>query len=228
MAQFCSQCGAALKEGQVFCSYCGAKTNNTPPQPVQPQQPIAPQQPAQSAPYGGQPNYSQPYFNNQPQYTPLTQTEEMPMKWFKFIIYFQLFAAFVLGIGNGILTLTGMQYDMYGSSAKDVYRIFPDMEIFDMCYGIMMIAIGVFALFVRSPLKNFRKNGPNLYYIFLGANIVASLIYIVGSEIAISQSRYSSYVDFDSSSTFSSIAVSCALLACNIGYFKKRMHLFTK
>lgn len=230
MAQFCSQCGAPLNEGQAFCSFCGSPNNiaASAPQPTpaaqQPytQQPVMQQQPAQPYSYGTQPNYSQ--YN--PAHSPLTQTEQLPMKWYKFVINFQLFAACIFGVISAILLLTGAQYEMLGASAKDVYRIFPDLEAVDMIYGILTLGTAIFAIFVRTPLKEFRQNGPKLYYIFLAVNLAVSFFYTIGYTIAIEESRYASYVNMDASSNFSSLAISIALLVCNINYFKKRQHLF--
>lgn len=41
---------------------------------------------------------------------------QMPMKWYNFLIYFALFAGAVLNVLTGIFMLTGAQYNMQGGS----------------------------------------------------------------------------------------------------------------
>ena len=61
--------------------------------------------------YGGQ-NYNQPY--NQPIYTnPSTVSSNgLGMKWYKFIIYVQLFLSALTGLVNGIKYITGSVLEM--------------------------------------------------------------------------------------------------------------------
>ncbi len=75
----------------MFCPYCGAEVKDgarfcvTCGNPVQ-------SQPAQTM-YAGNEGLIRP---------------ELPMKWYKFVINFSLWAGALLNIGNGIMALMGM------------------------------------------------------------------------------------------------------------------------
>ena len=104
---YCKNCGAFVQDGAPFCSNCGAQQNA-----AQPQQPTYQQQTYQQPPYQQQ-NYQQPPYQQQAYYQqpPYQQqayyqqpagdprNQGMPMGWYKFLIYFALFAGAVL---NGI------------------------------------------------------------------------------------------------------------------------------
>ena len=220
----CAYCGAAIEAGSQFCLNCGSPVPAEVAQPVA-QQPYVqqtytqqpPQQPYGQQPYGQQPYGQQPY-GQQPQYSPLTQAD-MPMNWFKFVIYFQLFAGCVLSVILGFVTLTGSHYD---GSADLVYRFFPDMKTADTIYGLLLLAAGAFAIVVRVRLSKFCENGPTMYYIYLIAQIVIPIIYLVMANNALG--TYSNNIDY--SSTYSNLATNAVMLACNVVYFNKRKHLF--
>ena len=55
-----------------------------------------------------------------------------PMKWFKFLIYFSLFAGAALNLINGITTILGTQY---GEHAELVYATFGSLRTFDIVCG---------------------------------------------------------------------------------------------
>ena len=95
-----------------------------------------------------------------------TNGKELGMEWFKFIIYFQLFAFCIIALYNGFKQLLGI----YNVEGKDVSRIiynsYPNLRIIDIIFGIIFIVIGVAAIFVRFQLAEFKKNGP-IFYMFL-------------------------------------------------------------
>lgn len=218
----CAYCGAAIEAGAQFCLNCGSPVPAEAAQPVaqQPyvQQPYTQQPPQQ--PYGQQPYGQQPY-GQQPQYgSPLAQAD-MPMNWFKFIIYFQLFAGCVLSVILGFVSLTGAQYDGY---AEMVYRFFPDLQTADVLYGLMLIAAGVFAIVARGRLSKFCENGPKMYYGYLIAQIVIPIIYLVMANSALGD--VTRYANIDYTSTYANLGTNAVMLACNVIYFNKRKHLF--
>ena len=85
---FCENCGMKLSDGQKFCAQCGTPVKARPAQPTY-QQPTY-QQPVYQQPVYQQPTYQQPVYQNQ------QMQPDMPMKWFKFLIYFYVFFAFSL------------------------------------------------------------------------------------------------------------------------------------
>ena len=118
---FCTKCGNQVPDGQKFCSACG--------------NPMAPaQQPRQ--PQYGQPQqqYQQPQQQyQQPQYGRPQYQQAAPaalgMGWFKFLIYFALFAGAVLNALTAISMLTG---SMYGESKDLVYLFYKDLKTVDL------------------------------------------------------------------------------------------------
>lgn len=149
---------------------------------------------------------------------------EMPMKWYKFVIFFQLFAMAVLHFISGLSALIGGHYQ---GMADTVYEMLPQMLPVDVIYGLVLIGIAAFALVVRSKLANWKACGPRMYLILLSVNVVASLAYTIivaavlsGSELA------ASYTLNDYTSLISGTVTSVIMIVCNVVYFKKRAHLF--
>lgn len=231
MANFCPSCGAAMQPEERFCRYCGASAQNT-QQPAQNPYPYQnnPYQnnPYQNPPYQNNPYQNNPYQNPQPYGNNLSTAQEMPMKWFKFIIYFQLFANCFFNLVTGILYLNGTIYITQGLTEKQVelaYELLPDFQSLDQFYGIAMIIIGIFAIIVRQFLAKYKKNGPTFYYVFLAVNMILPIVYMVALSSIMQELDAGSNL-FDASSMGSSVAVSIAMLVANIGYFNKRKHLF--
>ena len=204
---FCTNCGKNLNDTDVVCCYCGTPTG------VQP----AYQQPAYQQPTYQQPAYQDPY--GQP-VTPPAAKPALPMGWYKFLIYFALFAGAILNVISGVSMLTGTQYAQYGVNAQTIYRFYNGLEGLDMLMGVLFVVLAVLGIVTRFQLAGYKKSGPMLLVALYGANAVVSLIYVIG---------FSSIVGSDLlgfSSDFSSIAVSVAMAFANYKYFKKRGHLF--
>ena len=219
MSYYCSKCGNICDDQQVFCPMCGTQRQTQSGQPYGGQ------------PYGGQSNGAQPYgnqaFGNQfydgvPQ-APVTVAPSPTMKWFKFIIYFQLFANAVLNLLLSIPFFTGA---IYGSETELTYRLIPDLKTADMIYASLMVIAAVFAIIVRFRLSGFHKDGPSLYYAVLAAQIGIVIFYMIASKAAIDKSILANYIKIDYSSVYSSMFTNIAMIICNVTYFSKRKHLF--
>lgn len=141
------------------------------------------------------------------------------MKWFNFIIWVQLFLNAILNVRQGIIALTGAHYD---GAADRVYRFYENLKLYDSAYGVAAIIIAVFAVFVRFRLSGFKKNGPMLYFICLGANIVIPFIYVVfvSGEVGASVGKVLS------NGPDTTIIGFIVMFIINIFYFKNRKHLF--
>ena len=230
---FCKNCGQKLSDNSKFCEVCGTKIESQPQQQsnlkgsaAQSNRQNATQNiwSAQPMDHGaGQNGYAQQtsgyqqnaYSQNmytQPQPMP---TPAMPMKWYKFLIYFAIIAGGIINIMSGILYITGMIWDM---TDADVYSVFPDLQGIDVFVGILFIAIGIYAFPVRSALAKFKKNGPSMLYILYAVNFIVPLIY----NIAVTSVTGIDVV----SDGMASICVSIAMMVCNIGYFNKRRNMF--
>jgi len=203
---FCPNCGTNLPDNATFCSNCGAQinNNNAPQQSYQP-----PQQPYQ--PY-------QPY---QPPYSPYnTMGNEMPMKWYKFLIYFSLFAGAVLNVISGIMILTGAHYD----GAKDyVYAFFGGLQGLDMFIGVASLAMAALQVYTRFRLSGFCKNGPMLLSVVYIVGVAINLIYLIG---IISILPGSVVENINMTTYITQLITSGVMVFVNYTYFNKRKHLF--
>ena len=236
----CSNCGTEYADVLVQCPVCGA------PRDVQgqmqqsyggqyqqniqhsygeqyqqnEQQPYGGQQYQQNMqqPYGGQyqQNMQQPHGG---QYQQMNNAE-MNMGWFKFTIYFQLFANALLNLFNGVSYLTGY---LYGGNSALVYTVYPSLKAFDVCFGIIYIVIVGYAIYTRMMLAKYKKTGPLNLYILLGANILMGIL----SNVAILAYVGTDVLDASDMTSFGrQLAATITLLIVDIVYFNKRKHLF--
>ena len=224
----CSNCGTEYADVLVQCPVCGA------PRDVQGQmqQSYGGQyqqniqhsygeqyQQNEQQPYGGQQyqqNMQQPYGG---QYQQMNNAE-MNMGWFKFTIYFQLFANALLNLFNGVSYLTGY---LYGGNSALVYTVYPSLKAFDVCFGIIYIVIVGYAIYTRMMLAKYKKTGPLNLYILLGANILMGIL----SNVAILAYVGTDVLDASDMTSFGrQLAATITLLIVDIVYFNKRKHLF--
>lgn len=196
MPNFCEKCGTRVEESARYCPMCGqpAAFRETGPVPQAAGRPAQPEWDAR--PSGAEP--------------------PTPMKWFKFIIYFQLFfSAFVLLV-TAITQLTGIAY---GDAADVVYLIYPGLHAVDLIMGLLELALAALAIYVRQLLAKFRAKGPDYYLILIGINLAVSLIYALIASLIIGQSVFSA-------SVIGNLVGSAAMIVINKVYFGKRRHLF--
>lgn len=243
---FCQSCGTQLPEGVTFCSNCGApvadstaqqpaaaqpvstvpqptaapqQPYNAVPQPVNtvPQPTAAPQQPYNAAPqqpYYGAPQQPNAYpFNNQ------GFVQQLPMNWFKFVIYFQLFANAVLNLINAIMYFTGLHYGG-GYMTAAVYMFYGGLKPLDIVTGILTIGLVAIAIYTRFRLSGFKKNAIMCLMITYGANILVALIWLIG-VVAIT-----GVGEVIGASTIISLVGNIVLIILSAVYFNKRKHLF--
>lgn len=159
--------------------------------------------------------------NNMPMNQP---QNNLPMNQFKFLIFFSLFANAVINAVFGIMSLTGAQYEQEQKGLKDlVYAYFEGLQTVDMIYGVALLALAAFAIYVRVRLAGYYVNGPKLLNVLYLANVAFALFYLIAA-----QSIVGSDVEINMSSTIASIAISVVMVGVNTVYFKKRAHLFVK
>lgn len=226
MSKICMNCGASCQDHETFCQTCGAKLPETQTGRQNTWQNVGAQQPYGGAAgrqnmYGQNPGSQNTYNQNANPYgTPAYgMGQGQKMGWFKFIIYFQLFASAVINAALGITAFTGSHYD---GKAELVYAFFPGMSAVDKVYGLVLIVLAVFAIIVRFQLAQFKKAGPNLYLLLMLISAVAGLVYIIAVNINIS--GYGVNVEY--SDQISQLVVCVVLLVVNYIYFQKRSHLF--
>lgn len=143
---------------------------------------------------------------------------DMPMKWYKFVIYFQLFATAVLNLLDGILSFVNPGYALDTDLFISVR--YPALVPIDIINGVFLLAFAVLAIVIRNMLTNYKKNAPKYYIGFLILTQAVSLIYNVVLNIMTSNTG-----DIATDIVYSAIAV-IITVTLNHKYFSKREHLF--
>ena len=141
---------------------------------------------------------------------------DMPMKWFKFLIYFALFAGAVLNILSGLGTLSSV---LIPSELETVYDSYAALKALDVFMGVAAIGLGVFGIYTRFRLSGYHSNGPKMLLLTYAASAAIQVIYIIGAYIALDGA-------VTMTSTFTNVAVSVAMIFINKTYFDKRAHMF--
>lgn len=210
--KFCVNCGAMIEETVKFCPNCGTPV-------AQPQQQgTAYQQPQQP--------YQQPYQTYQ---QPIAQDKYhgFKMKWYKFLVYFLLWAGALLNGVNGILTLTGRHYDIASGSSgtsDTIYTVFPTMQVFDIITGILVIGIAVLGILSAIKLLQLASAGPKLLLFTYGATLAIDILQIVFQLIA--SEGMLSLGDILTPSAVGTIVGAGLMFSLNWIYFKKRESIF--
>ncbi len=151
---------------------------------------------------------------------PAQQDPALKMGWYKFLIYFSLFAGAVLNVFDAISLLTG---GIYGGEAELVYSVFDGLKSLDAFIGITTLGLAGMCIYTRFRLSGFYKNGPMMLNITYIASLAVNLIYIIGvSSIVPDILSDASTV----SSEVSSMITAIVMIFANTVYFKKRSHLF--
>jgi hypothetical protein len=211
----CNVCNSELAPNAKFCSNCGSviSADNT-----YQSNDFNHQNPTEEGWHG---DNNRAYNPQTGFYTPVNL--EMPMKWYKFLIYFALFFAAFLNVYNGIQILTGSQYTYNGNDQSDlVYSYFSGLKVIDFIYGLLILGLAVFLIITRQKLKNFSKQGPKFIMVLYIANIGFSLFYLftvtIITDIKLSELLTTRFI--------TSIIVALVMIFVNKSYFDKRVHLF--
>lgn len=232
---FCPNCGNQCPDGTKFCQSCGTPLTNNQQQNTQPdfnnqqanyQQPNyqQPNQQYQQPNYNQyqQPNYNQPYqqpYQQYPQY--VDPYNGHPMNWYKFLIYFALFAGAFFNVSYAVLYMTGKIYETQNVDSMTVYYLYPNVKPVDIVYGILLIALAVFMVMTRFQLSGLKKNGPKMIVALYGINIAMVIVY----SIAISCTT--DYMAFNAS-TIGQCVIPIVMAVVNKVYFDRRKDIFVK
>ena len=246
---FCTHCGNKIADSAKFCSFCGGEqTGIQQNQQVNAEQPVAPEQP--STQYFNQPQYQQPQY--QPQYqqpaqpvqqpytpysgyyapdgTPLVPAQQQyPMKWFKFLIYFTLFANALFYLADAIGSLFGVQYMILGYEPDFIYSLVDNLKMVDSVFGVIHLGFAAAYVIVRFQLAGFKRNGPKMLYILTGVETVFSILYTICTYVIFDSLPYSELTEImasDIGSIVGTIVGAVIFLCTNITYFNKRKSLF--
>lgn len=131
-----------------------------------------------------------------------------PMKWHKFLIYFQLFAAALISLYNAVECFRTVFLGL---------GVFDPWNVVYAIAGVICVVLAVWAIYVRFRLAGFRKNGPKMYILFLAINCVfqvLNLVIVFGGDIT------------TTSSAIGSVGAGVLMLVLTNIYYKKRADLF--
>ena len=166
---YCRFCGKQIPDHAKFCPECGADLapapaaappENTLSVPTAPAAPVEPAMPPQGAP-------------DPAAAVGVIKTPQRGMKWFKFIIYFQLWAGMLVNLVTAGKYFTGAYYE---GNAEMVYRFFPALQPLDIVMGVVCLALAVYAVVVQRALAKFRAKGPMMYYLMYIVNTAATVL----------------------------------------------------
>ncbi len=154
----------------------------------------------------------------------MSEENKPGMRFYYALIYFGLYGGALLNVVVGMRYFSGRIYETPYTHASDIYALFPALRYMNWGYGIVSILMGFFAIYVRNQLKDFKKNGPTMYYVLLGSMIVTPLVYLLGTLLL-----YGSEVSLGSWLEYAAeLATQCIALYASHIYFHKRESLFNQ
>lgn len=171
---------------------------------------------------------------------PYNPQPDLPMKWYKFVIWVQLFLAALYALSNAVRFLTGTTF---GNKTDLYYEMLNGLRATDIVFGLMYVGVIVLAIYVRQQLAGFKKGAPEHYLRFIiianavGIAYAFAIIVIVVTTLtdAIPGLSFSDVIgmmadDPDVQSGFIQLVVPLIVLivmyVLNKIYFDKRAHLF--
>ena len=213
---YCRFCGTKIPDNVKFCPKCGASLAPVPSAAPVESAPAAPAAPEIPTPYDPTPYDPAPYSADSFASADVAAAPQRGMKWFKFIIYFQLWAGMLVNLVTAGKYFTGAYYE---GNAEMVYRFFPALQPLDIVMGVFCLALAVYAVVVQRALAKFRAKGPMMYYLMYIVNTAVTVLYLIIGSIIIGQSAFTAEVA-------GSIIGSLVMIFINIPYFNNRKHLF--
>jgi len=142
-----------------------------------------------------------------------------PMKWYKFLIYFELFASAILNLCHAAEIFLGTAH---GVHTQTMYSIYDGLRAVDMTMAVLMIGFILLALTTRFYLAGFYKQGPTLLNVYYIANPVFNLIYLIALTAVLPASARGDAEH----NLIGSVLGGVVMLILNKVYFDKRKHLF--
>ena len=213
---YCRFCGTKIPDNVKFCPECGANLAPVPSAAPEESAPAAPAAPEIPTPFDPTPYDPAPYSADSFASADVAAAPQRGLKWFKFIIYFQLWAGMLVNLVTAGKYFTGAYYE---GNAEMVYRFFPALQPLDIVMGVVCLALAVYAVVVQRALAKFRAKGPMMYYLMYIVNTAVTVLYLIIGSIIIGQSAFTAEVA-------GSIIGSLVMIFINIPYFNNRKHLF--
>lgn len=194
----CPNCGNNAEEAAKFCVVCGTKLVADDGEQVETADPEVIIRPDQ----------------------PVLPKVKQGMGFYKFVIYFQLFAVAALNVVNAIAAVMGSQYLLSGVSYQSIaYTYQPIMRYIDLFYGFLYLGLAVYSIYVRTKLVKFKKNAKWYYLSVFFFSILLALTYLGWFNLILGGYLYYQL------NTLSLVASICWMGFFNF-YFTSRENLF--
>ena len=213
---YCRFCGTKIPDNVKFCPECGANLAPVPSAAPEESAPAAPAAPEIPTPFDPTPYDPAPYSADSFASADVAAAPQRGMKWFKFIIYFQLWASMLVYLVTAGKYFTGAYYE---GSAEMVYDFFPALQPLDIVMGVFCLALAVYAVVVQRALAKFRAKGPMMYYLIDIVSTAGTVLYLLIGSIILGQSAFTA-------ETAGSFLGALVMIFINIPYFNNRKHLF--
>lgn len=151
---------------------------------------------------------------------------QLGMKWYYFLIYFALFAAFLTNIFSAAQYFTGSVYVSNGvlSNMNEIpilYSYYPTLRIIDQIYGVFLFVLACACIYVRMELAEYKAKAGIKYTKLLLASMISLVCYNLLLHFIL--------IDVggvDSANVVTSVFVRLIMYSANRKYFNKRQHLF--
>lgn len=151
----------------------------------------------------------------------------IPMNWFKFIIWCQLFLTALSELSNAFLYLTGRYYTVQGINPAEFYSQYPLFRIVNYLFGGVGVVMCIFAIYTRFQLAGFKKGAPGLFLKYTMISVAKTgiyvLLYVIVSTIYGKMTTMAELMDY-----ISLMIGGTALYFINKSYFAKREFLFDR
>ncbi|MBE6601894.1 MAG: hypothetical protein E7637_05250 [Ruminococcaceae bacterium] len=102
------------------------------------------------------------------------------MKYYYFLIYFALYAGAATNLIFALLYSIGKAY----KGATLVHEVYPWIALIDSLYSFVLIALAIFAVYVRSALANYKKTAPKLIVLLHLLSGLGGLAYLIAVDEA--------------------------------------------
>ena len=147
---------------------------------------------------------------------PAQELQPCGMKWYKFLIYFALWAGAIVNLIDSLQFFTG---SILGDDVEILYAYYPLLKVLNLAFALILVTYAVFAIYTRYRLAQFRQNGPACLHALYLVQLAMVLIYWLAGSLILGEW-------LDLASGFSDLISSIVILCINIVYFRKRKYLF--
>lgn len=206
----CSKCGQSVQEGDKYCGQCGVRIEGEIAEPLRVFTPIDTNDQTEML--------CQTYAEVSPK-TDDAYALNLPMRWYKFIIYLWLPLSMINYLIAAGKLLTGYEYTLASVNRSAAYAYYPGLQSAEMMFAVFALGIAVLAFIAQRKLSGFKMNAHSLFLYML----MAGMIFTVASNFVMG--AITGYYGGQTSQA-GTIVGQLIFLLPNWVYFNKRKELF--